>query len=342
MKAIYYEKHGGPEVLQYGEVDEPEVLPGFVKIDVKAISLNHIDLFLRAGIPGIHIPLPHIPGCDAAGVIAEVGSGVSDLEVGQRVLMNPGISCGKCEFCIRGDATLCLKYGLIGETMTGVCSERIVIPSENAIPFPDHMSFEEAASVPLVFATAWRMLITRGRLRTGEDILILGATAGVGIACMQIAKMAGARVFAAASTQKKLDLCKELGADVLINYTEEDFSKRVRKETGKRGMDVVVDYVGKDTWVKSLKSLSRGGRLVTCGATTGHNPETDLRHIFFRQLEIIGSTMGSRNELLAPLKLIFDGKMKPVISEVFDLKDTAAAHIAMDERRALGKIVITV
>ena len=342
MKAIYYEKHGGVDVLKYGDRPDPVTRAGTVKLDVHASSLNHIDCFLRGGLPGITIPLPHIPGCDAAGVVREVGDGVSNVKVGDRVLMNPSIVCGKCEFCLRGDATLCIHYQLVGETMSGTCCEQIVIPAENAIPIPDSMSFVDAASVPLVFTTAWRMLITRGRLRAGEDVLILGATAGVGIACIQIAKVAGARVFAAASSVEKLNLAKQLGADVLIDYAKEDFAKRIREETGKRGVDVVVDYVGKDTWVKSLRSLSRGGRLVTCGATTGYNPEEDLRHIFFRQLEVIGSTMGSKNELMAPLKLIWAGRMKPVVGATYALRDTADAHRAMEARRVLGKIVIKI
>jgi NADPH:quinone reductase-like Zn-dependent oxidoreductase len=204
------------------------------------------------------------------------------------------------------------------------------------------LSFVDAASIPLVFTTAWRMLITRGRLRAGEDVLVLGATAGVGVACIQIAKVAGARVFATASTPEKLALAKDLGADVTIDYAREDFVARIRQETGKRGVDVVVDYIGKDTWVKSLRCLSRGGRLVTCGATTGYNPEEDLRHIFFRQLEVIGSTMGSRNELMAPLTLILAGRMRPVVGGVFALQDTAQAHRAMEERRTMGKIVIKI
>jgi len=342
VKAVYYEKHGPVDVLQYGERPEPELRPGTVKVAVRAASLNHIDLWLRRGLPGISIPLPHIPGCDAAGVIAELGEGVTGLSPGDRVVMNPTISCGKCEFCLRGDATLCIRYQLIGETVSGTCCEYVVIPAENAIPIPDQLSFEDAASIPMVFVTAWRMLITRARLRAGEDVLVLGASAGVGIACIQIAKVAGARVFAAASSQEKLDLCRELGADVLINYAQEDFARSVRKHTGKRGVDVVVDYIGKDTWVKSLKSLSRGGRLVTCGATTGHDPETDLRHIFFRQLEVIGSTMGSLNELMAPLKLIFAGRMRPVVSETYSLEESVEAHRSMEERRSLGKVVIRV
>jgi len=342
MKAIFYEKHGGPEVLQYGELPEPEVRPGSVKIDVKAMSVNHIDCFLRGGLERVTIPFPHIPGCDAAGVVVEVGRGVSDHKPGDRVLLNPCVNCGHCEFCLRGDASLCTRFQLIGETTSGTSCERIVVPGRNAIPIPDDMTFEDAASIPLVFVTAWRMLITRGRLRPGEDILILGASAGVGIACIQIAKVTGARVIAAASTDEKLAVCRELGADELINYKQEDFTRRVRELTNKRGVDVVVDYIGNDTWVKSLKSLVRGGRLVTCGATTGFDPKTDLRYIFFRQLEVIGSTTGSHNELMAPFKLICDGKMRPVVGETYPLADMASAHVSMEARRAIGKIVVRV
>jgi NADPH:quinone reductase-like Zn-dependent oxidoreductase len=272
--------------------------------------------------------------------VREVGEGVEGVKVGERVLMNPSISCGRCEFCLRGDVTMCMRYQLIGEHTDGTFCERFVMPADNAIAIPDAMSFEDAASLPLVFVTAWRMLITRGRLRAGEDVLVMGAAAGVGIACIQIAKVAGARVFAAAGSDEKLELCRSLGADVLIHSEKEDVARRIRQETNRRGVDVVVDYVGKATWHKSLQSACRGGRLVTCGATTGYNPEEDLRHIFYRQLEVIGSTMGSKNELMAPLKLVFAGRMRPVVGAVFDLRDVASAHRAMEERRALGKIVI--
>jgi len=342
MRAAYFERHGGPEVLVVGDLPEPALRPGTVKVEVAAASLNHIDLYVRRGMPGIEVPMPHIPGCDAAGSVAEVGEGVTHVAPGDRVLMNPSVSCGRCEFCVRGDATLCLGYQLIGETSNGTCCERIVIPGDNAIPIPDHLSFTHAASLPLVFVTAWRMLITRARLRAGEEVLVLGASAGVGIACIQIAKVAGARVLAAASSAEKLALCQELGADELIDYAQEDVVRKVRALTDKRGVDVVVDYVGKDTWVSSLRCLARGGRLVTCGATTGYNPQTDLRHIFFRQLEILGSTMGSRNELMAPLRLLFAGRMRPVVGAVYDLEEIAEAHRAMEERRVLGKAVIRV
>ena len=341
MKAVYFEEHGGPNVLQYGDLPDPEVRGGQALVDVKAASLNHLDLFVRRGMPGISIAFPHVPGCDAAGVVAEVGPGVSNVAPGDRVLLDPSISCGHCEFCARGDSSLCLKYKVIGEHLSGTCRERAVFPAGNLIKIPDDMTFAEAASVPLVFVTAWRMMVTRGRLRAGEDVLVLGAAAGVGIACIQIAKQAGARVLAAASSQEKLDLCGELGADVLIDYTQDDWVKRVKQETGRKGVDICVDYVGEETWPKSIQALARGGRIVTCGATTGFNANTDLRHVFYRQLEIIGSTMGGRHELMAPLNMIFRKQMKPVIGKTFDLKDTAEAHRLMEARGALGKIVVT-
>ncbi len=342
MKAVYFKKHGGPEVLEVGELEAPAAGPGEVLIDVRATSLNHLDIFVRRGLPGIELPLPHVPGCDAAGRVAAIGDGVSDVAVGDRVLVNPSITCGRCEVCVRGDASMCRRLQIIGEHVWGGCAEKLVVPEDNVIKIPGHFSYEEAAAVPMVFVTAWRMLVTRGKLRPAEDVLILGAAAGVGSACIQIAKGAGARVIAAASSDDKLEFCRELGADVLINYKDEDFLERVREETGKRGVDICVDYVGKATWVKSLRSLAKGGRLLTCGATTGYDPPTDLRYIFYNQLEVIGSTTGTRNELLAPLQLLFRGAMKATIGRVLDLADTAEAHRLMEKREVLGKLVIRV
>ncbi|MBP2680523.1 MAG: zinc-binding dehydrogenase [Candidatus Krumholzibacteriota bacterium] len=340
MKAVFFDKHGGPEVLRYGDIEDPVPGGGEVLIDVKASSLNHLDIFVRRGIPGIR--LPHIPGSDASGVVAAVGDGVTGVSVGERVLVNPAFSCGWCEFCIRGDHSMCRSFKILGEQVRGACCEKLVVPGENVIAIPESMSFTDAAAVPLVFVTSWRMLITRGRLRAGETVLVLGAASGVGTACIQIAKVAGARVIACAGGDEKLKICAELGADVLIDHTREDFSKRVREETGKRGVDVCVDHVGKDTWAKSVQSLAKGGRLVTCGATTGYEATTDLRHVFFRQLEVIGSTMGSKVELLAALRLIFDGKMRAVVGKVVDLGNTAEAHRMMEARKVIGKIVIRV
>lgn len=340
MKAVFFRKHGGPDVLEYGDFEDPVLEPGRALIDVKATSLNHLDIFVRRGIPGV--TLPHIPGSDAAGVIAAVGKGVAGLSAGDRVLVNPTFSCGACDACRRDEPSLCRAFKILGEQVRGACCQRISVPAVNAIPIPDGFSFTDAAAVPLVFVTAWRMLITRGRLRPGETVLVLGAAAGVGTACIQIAKTAGARVIACAAGKEKLDLCAELGADVLVDYSKEDFVKRAREETGKRGVDVCVDYVGADTWPKSVRSLASGGRLLTCGAASGHDAQTDLRHVFFRQLEVIGSTMGSRSELTAALKLIYEGRMRSVVGRIVDLPDTQEAHRLMEERKVLGKIVIKV
>jgi len=342
MKAVYFEKHGGPEVLRLGELEDP--VPGHddVVIDVKATSLNHLDLFVRRGAPGIKVPLPHILGSDASGVVSAIGDGVTGVKAGDRVLVDPTLTCGRCETCARGDGTLCRRFGVVGEHSWGAYAEKLVVPSKNVIGIPDSLSFETAAAVPLVFVTAWRMLITRGEVGPGEDVLILGGAAGVGIACIQIAKLTGARVFAAAAGKEKLDLCRSLGADVLIDYREEDFVKRVREETGNRGVDVCVDYIGRETWGKSLRVVNGGGRVLTCGATTGFDPETDLRHVFYRQLKIIGSTMGTKSDLMAALKHVFTGEMKPAIGRVMPLEEVAEAHRLMEARRVLGKVVIRV
>jgi NADPH:quinone reductase-like Zn-dependent oxidoreductase len=342
MKAVYFQAHGGPEVLRAGELADPAPGRGDVLIDVAATSLNHLDLFVRRGAPGIKVALPHVLGSDASGVVTGLGEGATGVAVGERVLVDPTLSCGRCESCVRGDAPLCRRFGVIGEHRWGAYAEKLVIPDRNVIRIPDGVSFETAAAVPLVYVTAWRMLITRGRVKPGEDVLILGAAGGVGVACIQVAKLAGARVFATASSEEKRALCRDLGADVVINYKDEDFVKRVRAETGNRGVDVCVDYVGSDTWARSLKVVASGGRILTCGATTGYEVATDLRHVFYRQLEIIGSTMGNRNDLLAVLKFIFAGRARPVIAKVVELEEVADAHRLMESRDVPGKIVIRI
>src|SRR5262249_44661986 len=257
-----------------------------------------IDIFLRRGMPGIKVNMPKIVGSDAAGIILEIGTGVSDLRIGQRVTINPGITCGRCEYCAAGFGSQCASWAMVGENRDGAYAELVAVPAHIALPIPDSMSFEQAAAAPLVFLTAWSMMISKGKIRPGEDVLILGAGAGVGTAAIQIAKMVGCRVFVTASTDEKLHRARELRADFLIKYKTDEFDKRIRDLTNKRGVDVVVDYVGAETWVRSLRSARRGGRVVTCGATTGFAPQTDLRHIFFRQLQVFGSTMGSPREFL--------------------------------------------
>ncbi len=342
MKAVTFHEHGGPEVLRYEEVPGPEPAPGEVLIEVRATSINHLDIFLRRGIPGVRIPLPKIAGSDAAGIVRGVGGGVTTIKEGQRVTINPGISCGHCEFCWSGHASQCAAYTIMGEHNQGAYAQFITVPERIVLPIPDSLAFEEAAAAPLVFLTAWSMMVGKGNIRAGEDVLILGAGAGVGTAAIQIAKLAGCRVFVTASTDEKLERARQLGADVLINYKACDFDKKIRELTDKRGVDVVVDYIGADTWVRSLRSARRGGRVLTCGATTGFAPQTDLRQIFFRQVQVIGSTMGSHSEFLDVMKLVFRGRLKPVIDRVLPLKETRTGHELIEGRGVFGKIVLRV
>jgi NADPH:quinone reductase-like Zn-dependent oxidoreductase len=340
MKAVVFDQHGGPEVLQLRDVPDPKTGPGHILIEVKATSINHIDIFLRRGMPGVKVPMPKIVGSDAAGIIRELGTGVSGLTVGQRVTINPGISCGHCEFCAAGFGSQCVSYSMVGESRDGAYAQLISVPAHIVLPIPDALSFEDAAAAPLVFLTAWSMMVGKGNIRPGEDVLILGAGAGVGTAAIQIAKMAGCRVFVTASSEEKLRRAKDLGADFLINYSTNEFDKSIRDLTNRRGVDVVVDYVGADTWVRSLRSARRGGRVLTCGATTGFAPQTDLRQIFFRQVQVIGSTMGSQREFLDVMKCVFRGQLKPVIDRVLPLSEARKGHELIEQRAVFGKIVL--
>jgi NADPH:quinone reductase-like Zn-dependent oxidoreductase len=341
MKAVVFSQHGGPEVLQYQEVPDPKPGPGEVLIEVRATSINHIDIFLRRGMPGIKVPMPKIVGSDAAGIVRELGPGVTGLTTGQRVTINPGISCGRCEFCAAGFGSQCASFAMVGEQRDGAYAQFVSVPAHIVLPIPDSITFEEAAAAPLVFLTAWSMLVGKGNIRPGEDVLILGAGAGVGTAAIQIAKMVGCRVFVTASNTEKLERARVLGADFLINYATEEFDKRIRELTNKRGVDVVVDYIGADTWVRSLRSARRGGRVLTCGATTGFAPQTDLRQIFFRQVQVFGSTMGSESEFLDVMKCVFRGQLRPVIDRVLPLSEAGVGHELIERRAVFGKIVLT-
>jgi NADPH:quinone reductase-like Zn-dependent oxidoreductase len=340
MKAVLFHEHGGPEVLRTEEVPDPGATGREVLIEVHAASVNHLDIFARRGMPGVKLPLPHIPGADAAGVIVDTGPEVEQFSPGQRVTINPGISCGRCEFCAAGFGSQCLTYHMVGENIDGSYAELLKISEHNVLAIPDDMSFADAAAAPLVFMTAWSMMISKGRIQPGEDVLILGAGAGVGTAAIQIAKMVGCRVFATASSDEKLEHARQLGADVLINYTEEPFDRAIRKLTDKRGVDVVIDYIGADTWVRSLRTARRGGRILTCGATTGPTPETDLRHIFFRQLQILGSTMGSPRDFRDVMKCVFRGQLKPVVDRILPLSEAQEAHKLIEGRKVFGKLIL--
>ena len=342
MKAIVYSEHGGPEVLRCVEVPEPHVGPQQVLVRVRACALNHLDLWLRRGLPSMEIPLPHIPGSDIAGEVAKLGEGVARVKPGERVLLAPGISCGQCEACLAGRDNFCRDYTLFGAGVDGGCAEYVVSPAVNVISIPAKLTFEEAAAIPLVFLTAWHMLITRAQLRPGETVLVLGAGSGVGSAAIQIAKVAGARVIATAGSEAKLQKARELGAGDWIDHSKQDIAQEVKRLTNRRGVDVVFEHVGAATWEKSIRSLAPGGRLVTCGATTGYDGKIDIRYLFTRHLSILGSFMGSKAELYAVLELFERGLLKPVIDRVLPLEKCAEAHARLENREQFGKIVLKV
>lgn len=341
MRAAVIERHGGPEVVRLAEVATPEPGRGEVRLAVRAVALNHLDLWVRRGLPGLDLAFPHIGGSDMAGVVDAVGPGVSEVGPGDRVLVNPALWCGECEFCRKGEESLCVAFRIVGEHVPGGMAEFAVVPARNVLKIPDRLSFEDAAAVPLVYQTAWRAL-SRARLRAGESILVLGASGGVATAAIQIAKGRGARVFAVTRGGEKAEKVRALGADEVIDREKEDFSKGVGARTGKRGVDVVLENVGEATWKGAVRSLAKGGRLVTYGATTGPRGELDIRFLFWRQLEIIGSTMASKREFEAVMNLVFEGKLAPVIDVVWPLERAAEAHERLERGEQFGKIVLTV
>ena len=340
MQAVQFTEHGDRDVIEYGEYEA--LAPGRdeVRVEIRAGALNHLDVWTRRGLPGLDLSMPHIPGSDGAGIVDAVGDGVTRFEAGDRVAVSAGVSCGECEFCRDGDRTMCVNFHLIGEHVRGVHAEYAVVPAENLVPVPEGVDWETAAAAPLVFQTAWRMLVTRGDLRPGESVLVLGASGGVGHAAVQIADYVGAEVYATASSEAKLDYAAEIGADHLINYEQESFAGAISEHTGKRGVDLVVDHVGADTWDDSLRSLAKGGRLVTCGATTGGTPETNINRIFWNQLQVIGSTMGTPGEIDDVLELVWDGTFEPRIREVLPMSETARGHELLEEREGFGKVVV--
>jgi NADPH:quinone reductase-like Zn-dependent oxidoreductase len=343
MKAVVFRTYGGPEVL---EVDprhpDPVIGPDQVLVRLRAAALNRLDLWVRDGIPTLKLALPHILGADGAGEIAQVGTDVGDLEVGERVVLNPGVSCGDCEYCTTGDDPLCVDYRILGEHLPGTYAELVAVPARNVARLPTDFPFEEAAAAPLVFMTAWRLLVSRARLRPGEDVLILGAGAGVSTAAIQIAKLAGCTVFVTSSSEAKLKKAQALGADVLINYEDVPWSKAVWELTGKRGVDVVLDHVGQATFKDSVRSLRRGGRLVSPGATSGPVVELDLRYLFWRQISILGSTMSSAREFEEVMKLVFMRRLRPVVDRVFPLDEARGAHEYLARGEQFGKVVLRV
>ena len=342
MKAILFQQHGGPEVLRYSDVPDPEPRPNEVLVRVRACALNHLDLWVRRGLPNVPIPLPHIPGSDVAGEIAKIGSDVTTVRVGQKVVLAPGVTCGKCAACISGQDNRCRQFTNLGYMIDGGCAEFVRVPEVNCLPYPENLSFEQAAAIPLVFQTAWHMLIARAELQPGEDVLVLGAGSGVGSAAIQIAKFFGARVIATAGSDEKLAKARELGADYVINHKSQKIRDEVRRITNKRGVDVVFEHVGTATWDDSLASLALAGRLVTCGNTTGYDAKIDLRFLFSRQLSLLGSYMGVKSELHTIMKLVVAGRLKPVVDRTFPLAQAAAAHAYLEAGQQFGKVVLRV
>ncbi len=340
MKAVRFHAFGGPEELVYEEAQMPSAGSGEVVIRVKACALNRLDLWVRAGIPAYQIQLPHISGCDVSGIVEALGEGIESVKIGSRVFVAPGLSCFKCPDCLSGSDHLCETYQIFGAGPDGGYAEFAKVSAKNIIPIPDHLSFETAAAFPLTFLTAWHMLISRAVLRPGQDLLVLAGGSGVGSAAIQIGKLVGARVIATASTPEKLVLAQEMGADVLVDYTKDDFSKEVARVTDGRGVDVVFEHVGPATFGKSLRSLARQGKLVTCGATTGPKVDLDLRYIFSRELTVLGAKMGRRSELLEVARLVASGKLKPAIDSIYPLSETRAAQEKMQSRDVFGKILL--
>jgi NADPH:quinone reductase-like Zn-dependent oxidoreductase len=342
MKALAFKEFGGPDRLALQDVPDPTIGPEDVLLRVRACALNRLDIFVREGIPALKTPLPFWTGCDIAGDVAQVGAAVSGVKVGERVVVNPNLSCGRCEFCMQGQQSLCIRYGILGEHVPGGLAELVKVRGDHVLKLPDPIGYEDAASFVLTNMTAWRMVVTQAQVRPGQDVLILGVGGGVSSTAVQIAKLCGARVFVTSSSDTKLERARQLGADVGVNYAKDDWAKVVRDKTGRRGVDVVIENVGATTWGQSLRALAKGGRLVTCGATTGPIGETDIRIVFWNQLHIIGSTMASDKEFADVMRLFFEGRLKPIVDEVVPLKDGAAAQQRMSDGKQFGKIVIRV
>ncbi len=340
MKAIIFNQHGGPEVLEYVEVADPIIKANEVLVAVKACALNHLDIWARGGVPGIEIPLPHILGNDIAGVVREVGELVTWVRPGDEVMLQPGVSCGHCLECLSGRDNLCREYEIIGYRRDGGYAELVAAPGVNVIPKPKNLSWAEAAALPLVTVTAWHMLVTRANVQPGEVVLVHAAGSGVGSIGIQVAKLRGARVIATASSDDKLAKAKALGADEVVNYSNDDWPKEVKRLTDRRGVDVVFEHTGAATWSGSIASLKPNGRVVTCGATSGFAAQTDLRQVFYRHLTILGSFMGSKAELLEAMKFIENGTIRAVVDQELPLAEARRAHELMEDRAQFGKLVL--
>jgi NADPH:quinone reductase-like Zn-dependent oxidoreductase len=350
MRAALFRQHGGTEVLEIADVPVPTPGPGEVQVRVTATALNHIDVWMRRGLPALHLALPHVSGGDVCGTVSalgarEGGGAVTNAAEGDRVVLNPGLSCGRCVACLGGRDNFCPDYRMLGEQLWGGHAEYVVVPAANLVPVPRAtvpLDDTDLASMPIAFITAWQMLVDRAQLRQGETVLVLAGGSGVGTAAIQIAKLWGARVIATASTDVKLAAARALGADEGINHATSDIVAEVKRLTNRRGADVVIEHVGAATFPKSVVACAKGGRIVTCGATDGFEPVLNLRHVFWRQLSILGSTLASKARLFEVMALVGAGRLRPVVDRVLPLEEIATGHALIESRAAFGKIVLRV
>lgn len=342
MKAVIFREHGGTHKLSYEDFPEPMIGPEDVLVRVKACALNHLDIWTREGNPAYPLVLPHIVGSDVAGTVDQIGSHVEGFTAGQRVCVSPGLSCWRCNACLAGRDNFCRSYGLLGAVVHGGYAEYVKVPFRNLLPIPDHISFEQAAAFPLVSVTASHMLFALAGLQQGETVLVMGAGSGVGMMAVQMAKLAGAHVITTVGSEEKVPKAKNLGADAVINHSKEKVAERVKALTERHGVDVVIEHIGPDVWDSCLESLAKGGRLITCGATTGGDVKLNLRYMYARQLTIKGSYMGTRAELVKAAELVGQGRLIPVIDRTFPLQEARQAQDLMLQRQFFGKIVLTV
>lgn len=340
MRAVPITRHGGPEVLRVAEVADPSPALGDALIRVRACALNRLDLWQRRGPERVVLRLPHIPGSDIAGEVVDGGPG--GVAAGTRVLVHPGLTCGVCDACAAGHDSLCKRYGIVGYQSEGGYAELVAVPARNLIPIPDRVSFVAAAAFPLTFVTAWHMLVTRANVSAGETVLVIAAGSGVGQAAIQVARLYGARVIATAGRPEKLEAARRLGADEALDHQRADLADEVRRLTDGRGVDIVIEHVGEVMWERAIACLARGGRLVTCGATSGHKGHVDLRVLFVRQLSLLGSYMGTRAELEAAVGALGAGRLAPVVDSVLPLAEAAEAHRRLEAREQFGKVVLEI
>ncbi len=340
MRAAFFRLHGGPEVLEIGEAPEPVAAQGTVIVGVRAVAINHLDLWVRRGIPGLDLDLPHIGGSDISGVIEEVGPGVEGWSPGDRVAVNPGLWCGSCSFCMAGEESLCRSFRILGEHVAGGTAERARVPAVNLYRLPDSLEFEAAAAAPLVYQTAWRAVHSRARLSADETLLVTGGSGGVSTAAIQIGRYIGARVIAVTSGPRNRQRCAALGADEVIDRLASNVVSEIKTITGGAGVDVIVDSVGEAMWSDCMRCLGSNGRLVTYGATTGASVGLDIRHVFWKQLQVIGTTMASRGEFERVMTLVADGTLRPVVDSVLPLGQIRKAHELLEDGAVFGKLVL--